>query len=174
MSRRPYHVNNVCSATMELMNLIDESDLSDDKCLEFKYRQSKKGGYSKIKLKKVGKKYSYIQAHRFSYCYHNGVPFEQIKYFVIMHKCDNPCCVNPLHLIAGYPRDNNADRASKNRSAKTRQDLRILTPSDIHIIRSRYSPTRCKINGVTALASEYNVDHNTIYNIVRYKTYTEV
>ena len=50
------------------MNLIDESDLSDDKCLEFKYRQSKKGGYSKIKLKKVGKKYGYIQAHRFSYC----------------------------------------------------------------------------------------------------------
>ena len=91
-----------------------------------------------------------------------------------MHKCNTPCCVNPLHLIAGYPRDNNADRASKNRSAKTRQDLRILTPSDIHIIRSRYSPTRCKINGVTALASEYNVDPNTIYNIVRYETYTEV
>ena len=40
-------MNNVCSATMELMNLIDESDLSDDKCLEFKYRQSKKVGTQK-------------------------------------------------------------------------------------------------------------------------------
>lgn len=175
MIKRPIHINGVCYATRELMDLIDNSVLSDTKCLEFNYRQSKSvGWYSKIKLKKHNRKYKTVLAHRFSYCYHNGVPFERLRGFVIMHKCDNPCCVNPLHLVAGYQNDNNKDRASKNRSAKFRLDLRVLTLSDVEQIRSRYSPTRCKINGVSALALEYNVDANTIYNIVRYKTYTEV
>lgn len=35
---------------------------------------------------------------------------------VVRHTCDNPACVNPLHLIAGTPKDNARDRMVRGRS----------------------------------------------------------
>ena len=36
---------------------------------------------------------------------------------IIMHRCDNPPCINPDHLQLGIPRDNSADMIRKGRSA---------------------------------------------------------
>jgi hypothetical protein len=38
----------------------------------------------------------------------------------IMHRCDNPSCVNPAHLVQGTWAENNKDRAAKGRSGKHR------------------------------------------------------
>jgi len=38
---------------------------------------------------------------------------------VIMHKCDNPNCVNPSHLIKGTQQDNVNDMYAKNRQRHT-------------------------------------------------------
>lgn len=55
--------------------------------------------------------------HRVAYCQANNVTLESIKGLVIMHKCDNPSCINPEHLAVGTHADNTADMYAKGRNA---------------------------------------------------------
>lgn len=59
-----------------------------------------------------------IKAHRFSYLIHKGeIPAHDSYHgLVVMHKCDNPACVNPEHLELGTCGDNNRDRHIKGRT----------------------------------------------------------
>lgn len=78
-----------------------------------------------------------IKAHRYSYKLHKGEIPEGLW---VLHKCDNPPCVNPEHLFAGTVQDNVADMVAKGRNSKgeTHGTAKLLT-SDVLEIRRLYA-----------------------------------
>ena len=54
-----------------------------------------------------------VKAHRASWLIYNG-KIEENK--CVLHKCDNPFCVNPKHLFIGTQQDNISDMKAKGRA----------------------------------------------------------
>jgi hypothetical protein len=65
--------------------------------------------------------FDHKKAHRVSWEMHFGpIPKSTGAHGTcVLHRCDNPSCVNPRHLFLGSNRDNAIDRERKGRGAKT-------------------------------------------------------
>ena len=100
-------------------------------------------------------------AHRLSYELHNG-PAAGMQ---VCHRCDNPICVNPVHLFLGTHADNMMDKTIKGRAAKK------LTADDVRSIRTRYENSEASQRG---LASEFGVSVTCIINVLKRKTFKHV
>ena len=69
-------------------------------------------------------------AHRYSWRLHRGeIPAEMF----VLHRCDNPSCVNPDHLFLGTHRENMKDKMAKGRW-NTGHGKRIA-PDTVRLIR---------------------------------------
>jgi hypothetical protein len=87
-------------------------------------------GYGTIKVEK-----KHVMAHRYSYEIHKGkIP----NGMIVMHSCDTPLCVNPLHLSVGTHQDNQDDKKSKGRQARGK---RLAKAQNNYIRCGENSPT---------------------------------
>jgi len=87
-----------------------------------------KDGYGQLSID--GKMH---RAHRVSYeLYKNKIP----EGLHVLHKCDNPPCVNPDHLELGTPQDNVDDKTKRGRQARgEKHGCAKLTEADVLEIR---------------------------------------
>lgn len=82
-------------------------------------------GYGRIKHN--GKT---IRAHRASWLVHFGPIPDGLN---VLHKCDNPPCINPDHLFLGTTQENMDDKVAKGRTVSH------LTKEDVLEVRNLYA-----------------------------------
>lgn len=79
---------------------------------------------------------------------------------MVLHKCDNPGCINMDHLKLGTHADNHRDRNNKNRQAKGAKNGRaVLNEMQVKEILSNHKDSCAEI------ARNYGVDRTTISQI---------
>jgi len=124
-----------------------------------------KDGYGYFKDKKT------IKAHRYAYLHCIG----EIGDYHVLHKCDNPSCVNPEHLFLGTNKDNMQDKVSKGRQFHYSRPMhgmlnshRKLDQQDVNEIRDLYpyynGVQLSKLYGVTP-TQICRILNNTSWNI---------
>jgi hypothetical protein len=78
-------------------------------CMEFTGAKNHLGyGY-------VGYKGKVMKAHRLAFLLANGPLSDDI---LVLHRCDNPACINPQHLFLGTHHDNTVDMVKKGRHSR--------------------------------------------------------
>lgn len=122
-----------------------------------------KHGYGRLSF---GKTFRYVQAHRVAYVLWNGdIP----SGLMVLHSCDNPPCVNPLHLHLGTNIINMREAKSRFRFPHGSNHRRAkLTEADADKIRSDYA------KGLVShqdLAIKYHVVKSTIHCLLTRKTW---
>ena len=94
------------------------------------------GGYGKLSVSVP--KHTTLMAHRVSYTLYVGNIADGM---IVMHKCDNPQCVNPNHLTMGTQKENVTDCGNKNRRSpqdKNNNNRAILNEQDVIEIKKLY------------------------------------
>ena len=141
---------------------------SPDECWEWA-GYCDNNGYGRIG--EGGKRGRILIASRLSWELHNG-PIPDGLW--VLHRCDNPSCVNPGHLFLGTQRDNVLDMYAKGRGNRPRGEAHVcarLTAEAIAEIRSTYM--RGSISQ-RALGQQFGVSNVAISRIVRHKTWAHV
>jgi hypothetical protein len=92
----------------------------------------------------------------------------------VLHRCDNPACVNPNHLFLGTHQDNVDDMIAKGRKRAAHGEAQHnskLTTEQVIAIRQRYAAGNITMY---QLAAEYGIGAGPICNIIHRKTWKHV
>jgi DNA-binding XRE family transcriptional regulator len=113
-----------------------------------------------------------LKAHRVSWEIHHGAIPPGLS---VLHRCDNPPCVNPAHLFLGTNADNLQDAARKGRcrGKVTRgadNPSAKLFPELVAEIRASYASGNWTQRELAGLVG---VHHSTIGDIIRGETWAD-
>jgi hypothetical protein len=106
------------------------------------------------------------KAHRVSWTLHRG---EIPAGMNVLHRCDNPSCVNPAHLFLGTLKDNARDCVSKGRNFVP--DNRGEKASCRKLSLENVTDIRRKEETGVAYAKKYGVSKSAVYEIWRGKNW---
>lgn len=84
---------------------------------------------------------STVKTHRLSYEMHTGRPIP--KGLIVRHRCDNPACLKPDHLLLGTLQDNSDDAKERGRTRAPRGEARHnakLTEGQVRVIKFGGAP----------------------------------
>lgn len=116
-------------------------------------------GYGRFGIGRNAQRLRY--AHRVSWTFFKGpIP----KDLLILHRCDNPPCVNPNHLFLGTYDDNAKDRAAKGRNKYQRGEKSPRALLTEKHVREIVSALREGVK-IKHLAVKYSVTRSAINNI---------
>jgi len=130
-----------------LLRFWQKVEKNPSKCWIWKGATLNKSKYGQFKINNKNQ-----LSHRVSWIIHYGeIPIGKD----VLHKCDNPQCVNPSHLFIGSHKENMMDKTKKGRAHSK------LSASDIKNIRIKIS------NGesMCSIAKTYKVGHHAICDI---------
>ncbi len=141
--------------------------LRDDECWEW---QGCRDGFGYGRIRSSPPHMRTLYAHRVAWEAHHAEPVP--TGLCILHRCDNPACVNPSHLFSGTRPENSADMVTKGRAPKgDAKPLSRLTASQVLEIRRLYAA-----GGVSqqALGDQFGVHIMTISDAIRRKTWSHL
>lgn len=131
-------------------------------------------GYGKVSAKSLG--LGLTGAHRVAFVLSNGPIPDGLH---VLHRCDNPGCVNPRHLWAGTPGDNCSDKIAKGRDVVLRGEQHgraKLTLQAVAEIRALFAtnprptpggrPERSALPNFSSVARRYGISRSVVRNIV--------
>jgi hypothetical protein len=142
-----------------------------DECWEWK-ASKQYFGHGEITIKRI--KQHPLKATRVVMADLGYIDIFDINSFVL-HKCDNPLCVNPYHLYIGCHMDNMTDVAKSGKRKGDKANSAKLSEEDVKFIKYqlKYNFRR---GLVSKLARKFGVTHECIrgIKIERYWTHIEV
>lgn len=101
-----------------------------------------------------------FRAHRISWVIKNGDILDNL---FVLHKCDNPSCVNPEHLFLGTQKDNIIDCVNKGRNARGNVHPKSKLTNE-QVLKIKALKNKCT---AIAIARIFGVDRSTINQIHR-------
>jgi hypothetical protein len=111
--------------------------------------------------------------HRLSYAMHVD---DLDRSDVVRHTCDNPRCVNPLHLVVGTHADNHRDAVERGRAYRfpnmvgSAAGNSKLVEADIPVIRERVR----RRESLASIGADFGVSRHNIAAIRDRKTWSHV
>lgn len=154
------------SAPLGVRFLRHLSGPTDTGCIEWTAKRNH-NGYGIMLVTGSGDKK--ILTHRVAWEIANG-PIPAGMY--VLHRCDNPPCVNIEHLFLGTLADNNRDKYEKGRCPRgERCGKSNLTDDDIREIRRLYETGSLSQQ---AIAEQFGIVQQSVHKIVAHKRWTHV
>lgn len=142
-----------------------------DGCWEWKGVVNEKG-YGVINRGRGGE--GNILAHRLSWELHHGAIPEGEGYhgICVLHKCDNPSCVNPDHLFIGTNQDNIDDMVKKQRHR--RGETKPLAKLTDEIVKEMRRLRETESLTFREIAKRFDIGQIAAFNAVRRYTWKHV